>query len=403
MTGGTPRRVSELDALRGLMLLWITATHLPTPVSTYVNQPFGFFAGTEGFIFLSALFTGLIYFRIAEREGWRSMCRRLWARAGRLYGYHLLLLLVAFGIGAPLAARGNRPAFHNLLDFYYAVGRTRAYLDAALLLYRPPLLDILPIYIIFLALTPLAIWMGSRLGWRCAFAGGFTVWVLAQLGLRSFAHDLLTAELGLQVPLNEMGAFDLSAWQLWWLIGLWLGVRWAREDLHLEAWAKRLALPAALISGSLLVVRYAQLEGLIALGKSAWLLDKWNLGPGRIVDFAAVAALTIRFRSALKPLAMRPLVMLGSASLEVFCVHLLCVFSALIILRDRPVIRGWAAGALILASWSAMLLTAALVIRAKRVRAPTTGARGAERCRRPDVSQRPRSGNASSNVRVTEP
>src|ERR1700694_5256596 len=200
-------RVSELAARPGLVLLLITGTHLPTALSTYVNQPFGFFAGTEGFIFLSALFTGLIYFRIAERQGWGSMCRRLWARAGRLYGYHLALLVVAFAVGAPLAARGNRAAVHNLLDFYYAAGHTRAYLDAALLLYRPPLLDILPIYIIFLALTPVALMMGSRLRWRYVFAGGVTLWLLAQIGLRGFAYRLLTRDLGLQVPLNEMGAF----------------------------------------------------------------------------------------------------------------------------------------------------------------------------------------------------
>ena len=83
-------------------------------------------------------------------------------------------------------------------------------------------------------------------------------------------------------------------------------------------------------------------------------------------DFAAVGALVVRFRSALKPLAIPPLVMLGRASLEVFCVHLLCVFAALTIMGDRPVIRGWAAISLVLASWSAMLLTAALVARAKR-------------------------------------
>ncbi len=327
-----PQRVSELDALRGLMLLWITATHLPTPLSAYVNQPFGFFAGTEGFIFLSALFTGRIYFRIAEREGWGAMCRRLWARAGRLYCYQLLLLVVAFAIGARLATRGNRPAVHNLLDFYFAAGRARAYLDAALLIYRPPLLDILPIYIIFLALTPFALILGSRLGWRYAFAGGVTLWLLAQVGLRSFAHGVLTRDFGLQVPLNEMGAFDLWAWQLWWLSGLWIGVRWARDDLRLEAWASRIVIPAAIVSSFFLVL------------------------------------LVVRFRSALKPLAIPPLVMLGRASLEVFCVHLLCVFAALTIMGDRPVIRGWAASTLIVASWSALLLTAALVARAKRGR-----------------------------------
>jgi hypothetical protein len=350
--------------------------HAPPHAPEHLGQPaVRLLRRTEGFIFLSALFTGLISSRIAERKGLGSMCRRLWARAGRLYGYHLLLLIIAFAIGAPLAARGNRPALHNLLDFYYAAGRTRAYLDAALLLYRPPLLDILPIYIIFLALSPFALLMGIRLRWTYAFAGGITLWLLAQTGLRSFAYRFEMGHLGLQVPLNQMGAFDLWAWQLWWLIGLWLGVRWARGDLHLEGWARRFAVPAAIVSGSFLLMRYAQLEGFFAFEKSAWLLDKWSLGPGRIVDFAAVAALTIRFRSLLRPLAFSPLVMLGRASLEVFCVHLLCVFSALIILGDRPLIRGWAGIALVLGSWSAMLLTAAGVDRAKSRRAPGGGPR----------------------------
>src|SRR5580700_1050477 len=79
-----PHRIEELDALRGLMLVWITCTHLPTILSTYVNQPFGFFAATEGFIFLSALFTGRIYFRIAERDGYSAMWRKLGMRTGKL-------------------------------------------------------------------------------------------------------------------------------------------------------------------------------------------------------------------------------------------------------------------------------------------------------------------------------
>src|ERR1700692_2951909 len=128
-------RIEELDALRGLMLLWITGTHLPTILSTYVNQPFGYFAATEGFIFLSALFTGRIYFQIAERESYRAMCDKLLMRAGRLYCYQFLLLAFAFLIEAPLAAHGNRPAVHNLLDFYFSAGRIHAFTDAALMIY----------------------------------------------------------------------------------------------------------------------------------------------------------------------------------------------------------------------------------------------------------------------------
>ena len=355
--GLMPQRIEELDALRGLMLVWITCTHLPTILSTYVNQPLGFFAATEGFIFLSALFTGRIYFRIAERDGYGVMWRKLGTRTGKLYCYQLLLLAFAFVIEAPIAARGNTPAVHNLLDFYFAVGRTRAFIDAALMLYRPPLLDILPIYIVLLALTPIALIVGKRFGWKYALAGGFTLWLFAQFGFRSFVYHVQGRAFGLQIPLNEMGAFDLWAWQLWWLVGLWLGVRWAKGNLRL-GWVKHMAAPAAIIAALFLLLRYAQVAGIVTFGKSGLLLDKWDFGVGRMIDFTAVAVLAIRFRSTLSSLAIRPLVMLGQASLPVFCVHLLCVFFALTIMGNDPILSGWKAILIILASLLALLLTA---------------------------------------------
>jgi hypothetical protein len=352
-----PHRIEELDALRGLMLVWIACTHLPTILSTYVNQPFGFVAATEGFIFLSALFTGRIYFGIAERDGYGAMWRKLWLRTGKLYCYQLLLLGFAFVIEAPIAAHGNKPAVHNLLDFYFAAGRTRAFIDAALMVYRPPLLDILPIYIILLALTPFAIVLGARFGWKYVLTGGFTLWLLAQFGFRTFAYHLMTRFFGLQIPLNQMGAFNLWAWQLWWLVGLWLGVRWAKDDLRLD-WVKQTAIPAAIVVAFFLGLRYAQLAGVITFGKFGLLFDKWDFGICRMIDSAAIAVLAIRFQSILKPFAIRPLVMLGQASLPVFCVHLLCVFCALTIMGNDPILHGWKAIVVILASLSILLLTA---------------------------------------------
>lgn len=76
-----------------------------------------------------------------------------------------------------------------------------------------------------------------------------------------------------------------------------------------------------------------------------------------MIDFTAVAVLAIRFRSVLRPLAISPLVMLGQASLPVFCVHLLCVFFALTIMKNDPILAGWKAIAIILASLSALLVT----------------------------------------------
>ncbi len=340
------------------MLVWITGTHLPTALSKYVNQPLGYFAATEGFIFISALFTGLIYFRVIEREGFAPMWRKLWERAGRLYGYQLLLLGLAFLIAAPIAAHGNRPAVHNLLNFYFSAGRARAFIDAAAMIYRPPLLDILPIYIIFIALSPLFLMLGSRFGWKYVLAGSFTVWLFAQFGFQSFAYHVQARVFGLQIPLNEMGAFDLWAWQFWWVVGLGCGVLWAKDDFRLVEWAERMTIPAAIIATCFLLLRYADFGGLLTFGRSVVLLDKWNFGAGRIIDFAAVAALAIRCRVFLRPLAVPPLVMLGQASLPVFCVHLLCVFFALTVMGNNPVIQGWQGIVAILASLSALLLTA---------------------------------------------
>jgi peptidoglycan/LPS O-acetylase OafA/YrhL len=92
--------------------------------------------------------------------------------------------------------------------------------------------------------------------------------------------------------------------------------------------------------------------------KLDWLLNKWSFGAGRIIDFSAVAIVAVRLRSFLRPLSIRPLVMLGQASLPVFCVHLLCVFAALTILGEHSILDGWLAAAVVGASLSALLLTA---------------------------------------------
>jgi hypothetical protein len=252
---------------------------------------------------------------------------------------------------------------HNLLNYYFVAGHSRAFLHAAVMIYRPPLLDILPIYIIFLALTPFAVLVGSRLGWRYAFAGSGIFWLLAQFGFQNVAYLMLTRAFHLQIPLSEMGAFNLWAWQLWWLVGLWLGVRWAKQDLPLESWAKKLTIPALGVVLLFVVLRYLQLVSNLDFGGFAPLFDKWNFGIVRIFDFTAATVLVIRLRSVLKPLAIRPLVMLGQASLPVFCIHLLIVFMALTIMGDKAFITGWQAVALVIASISALMVTANVVTR----------------------------------------
>ena len=347
----------ELDAARGLMLVWITLTHLPTAASAYVNQPFGFISAAEGFIFLSALFTGRIYFRLAQHDGYPAMTRRLWGRTLRLYGYHALLLAFAFLVAVPIASHSDRPGLHNLLDFYFMVGAKQSITEAALLIYRPPLLDILPMYIIFLMFTSAGLLLSRKIGWKPILWTAFALWALAQFGLRDIAYTFLMRFIPIRIPLHEMGSFDLWAWQFLWITGVWLGVRWAQNDLPIESWAKRVVIPAGLIAVACFALRRAIEHGL-QLGASEFLFDKWHLGPVRLLDFTAVAMLLIVSQAVWKPLAVRPLVMLGQSSLQVFCVHLLCCFAGLTLLGNASMLSGWQQVALLSGTFAAMLATA---------------------------------------------
>jgi hypothetical protein len=363
----------ELDAARGLMLVWITLTHLPTAASAYVNQPFGFVSAAEGFIFLSALFSGRIYFRLAEHDGYKAMTLKLWSRTLRLYVYHALLLAFAFLVAVPIASRGNRPGLHNLLDFYFMAGPKRSVIEAFLLIYRPPLLDILPMYIIFLIFTSGALLLARRIGWKPILWTGFALWALAQFGLRVDAYTVAAKIIPAHIPLNEMGSFDLWAWQFLWIAGVWLGVRWAQNSLPIEKWAKRAVIPAALIAVACFVVRRAIEHGL-RLGPTEFLFDKWHLGPLRLVDFTAVAVLLIVTQRIWKPLAVGPLVLMGQSSLQVFCVHLLCCFAGLTLLGNASMLSGWRQAALLSGTLAAMLLTAKIFAKseAKIERKPKT-------------------------------
>jgi hypothetical protein len=341
------KRSAELDAARGMMLVWMVLVHLPTVLSNRVNQPFGYVSSSEGFIFLSAFLTGRIYFRIFERDGAAAMNRKLVLRAVRLYVFHILLLLFAFVAVSRYALRG-RPALHNMLDFYFLAGVERAVRDGLLLIYRPPLLDIIPLYVGFCLLTPLLIWFGSRISWRLVLGGSGAIWLAAQFGFRTALYHWVVAATPLRVPLNEMGAFNPWAWQFLWVLGMYFGVRWAKDELPVTKWAQRFWIPAACVALALFALRYSEVYGL-NLGSYSVLFDKWNLATVRLIDFPAVILIVLRFHAVLRRIALqrflepisRSLITLGQASLQVFCAHFFFCFIALGLVGNAALLPGW--------------------------------------------------------------
>lgn len=358
-------RKPEFDALRGLFLIWMTLTHLPTRLSDLVNQPFGFISSAEGFVFLSALLVGRVYMRQAlENTG--QLRTRLWKRALRVYAYHVTLLLLAFTFAAAFAVYRHHAALEHLLDFYIA-HPVVAIIGSLLLIYCPPLLDILPIYVIFLLASPLAFWIAVKRSWRPVIIGSTVIWLLAQFGLRAFVQHYVVTITHLPIPLQQWGAFNLFAWQWIWIMGMWMGARSVEGELPLHSLPKWTPWLAGAVCIFFLGVRHAWWGARWTQENLGLLLDKWQLGPLRVLNIIAFVCVLYSLRGAVRWLISRePFITLGSASIEVFCAHLVFVFVGLALLYGEiPQLHGIYALSLLIVTFIGLLYIAQRQVRRK--------------------------------------
>jgi hypothetical protein len=360
------RRMPELDALRGLFLVWMTFTHMPTRFSDYVNQPFGFVSSAEGFVFLSALLVSRVYLQDA-REDETGLRVKLWRRTLKIYSYHLLMLAFAFTAAAALAARTHRPALYNLLNFYLA-HRVVAIIGSVLLIYCPPLLDILPMYVIFLFLTPMVLTAAVRYGWRSVLAVSGLFWVGAQFGLRELVHHAVVSVTHLQIPLQETGAFNLFAWQGVWVIGLWLGARSVEGEMPLARVPGYVVALCGAVCTFFFEVRHGWLGRHLTQETLGIELDKWHIGPMRLINLAAALVVCYWLRRYLVRLVARePFLTLGKASLQVFCAHVIFVFAGLALLYgDIPQLHGFRAYGMLVLTFTGLFLVAAREVRLRK-------------------------------------
>lgn len=360
-------RRPELDALRGLFLVWMTLTHLPTRFSDFVDQPIGFVTSAEGFVFLSALLVGRLYMRESVQDESRVR-KRLWKRSLKIYGYHLLLLSFAFTVAAAFAVHTHKAALTNLLDFYLAHPGV-AILGSVLLLYCPPLLDILPMYVTFLFFTPLLLSASWRYGWRKVLAASGLVWVLAQFGLRDLAHNAIVQVTHLRIPLQETGAFNLFAWQAVWIGGLWLGAQSAVGVVPLRKIPGWGAAVAGAVCLFFVGVRHSWLGPHWTQQVLGMWLDKWQIGPLRVLNLLAFMVVFYWLRKyVLRAVAVEPLLTLGKASLQVYCAHLFFVFAGLALLYGEvEQLQGTTAIALVVTTFAVLMLVALNEARKRRL------------------------------------
>jgi len=327
----------ELDALRGLMLVLMTSTHLPTWFSIPAGQPFGFVSAAEGFVFLSAYMAGLVYTQRAVRDGIPAMRRAFLRRALVIYACQAACLLFLFTVIAALGMKFPQPAANNLMSFYLHAPLTGLW-TGLLMIYNPPLLDILPVYIVFMLASP---WILSHVlqgGWKTVIWASIALWGAAQFGLSRVLYDGLVAATGLPVPFRETGSFETFAWQLLWVLGLCLGAYHARvpsdRRVVFQPWLVKAAVGIAIV-----FFVWRHMTGLEPFAQgdplNLW-FDKWHVGPLRLLDFLALVVVLLHCGGWLTRHLprMRLLETLGAASLPVFCAHLVIVLVALAVVGE---------------------------------------------------------------------
>ena len=313
----------RLDALRGYFLLLMAAEHVPTPVSHFVQDPLGFNGAAEGFIFLSACLAGLVYGKTFLQSGPQAMMSRIWKRTRWIYFIHLSVLLLTLLIAWPLAGR-LVPLANHFHDFL--LQPLPNLLLTPLLLNQPPLFDILPLYIIFLGLTPFLLLFARRYGWGIMLTISGMIWISVQLKLEPrFISDAFHS--------FSVGPFNLVAWQFLWACGVVIGEASVRHKLVKKQFRVGLAIPALIVVLWGFLIRHG-------IWPQTWWnsdlflwMDKWKLGPLRLLDFAGWVVLMLAWNPHPSPHIMAVPALLGRHSLAVFAIHLPLVIAATTVIQ----------------------------------------------------------------------
>jgi len=317
MKSGTRSRDMRLDAMRGLLLIIMAGVHVPTPVSHLLQEPFGFMSEAEGFIFLSACLAGFAYGNTYRQADWPAMSRRVWNRTGKIYFIHLIVVVPVVLMAWMFAAQMT-PLANHFHDFLLHPWGSLALIP--LLLHQPPLFDILPLYVIFLGATPWLLAIARRQGWGIVLGFSALGWLAAQFNLS--AH--LIGDPCRFLPLR-WGYFSLPAWQLVWVSGLAFGETSLRRPLLTGQWRSGVAAVCA----SIVLAGLLAQHGFLSINPDwfRW-MDKWTLGPLRLLNFAAWIGLLLAWNPRVPARPLAPLALLGRHSLAVFAFHLPLVIAA---------------------------------------------------------------------------
>lgn len=307
----------RLDTLRGLLLVLMTMNHFASfsPGNWWgwhvTWQPLGYVSAAEGFVFVS----GLTFARASARYGGRSelVWHKAYTRAFLLYCYHVMMILgvaAVFWLMPPYRtvwAEWFSPSHETLIASLSAM---------VLLLHQPQYFDILPMYVLFMLISPLVLTLLSRCQRGVVLIASVAVWLLGQV------IDPCALATALLFPSHHSGYFNVLSWQLVYVLGLFLGSDAGRQmaaTLLNRTWLRRLICLCALL---LFLSRHAVILPEVVDG-----IDRSSLQWGRLVNVLLLTALGGMVFPKIPPRMCVPwLAFLGQHSLPVFAFQVVAFY-----------------------------------------------------------------------------
>ena len=191
VTAAAAARDPRLDFFRGLGMFIILVAHIPyNGWANWIPARFGFSDATEIFVFCSGMASAIAFGGAFVRKGWLMGTARVLFRCWQVYWAHICLF---FAVAMMMAALDHSGAFEKSyiddlnLRFFFDDPITQI-IGMFTLTYVPNYFDILPMYLVVLAMMPLVMAL-ARISFGAAAAFCIVVWLAANVGSLSLPAE----------------------------------------------------------------------------------------------------------------------------------------------------------------------------------------------------------------------
>jgi hypothetical protein len=326
-------RELRLDLFRGLALWLIFIDHLPPSLLTWFTiRNYGFSDATEIFIFISGYTAAFVYGRAMLEQGMLVATARVLRRAWQIYVAHVFLFAIFLAEISYVASHFENPLYSEemgIMDFLKQPDVT--IVQALLLRFRPVNMDVLPLYIVLMLALPAIL---ALMRWK----PDVTLALSALLYAVTWEFDLSFSS----YP-NGVWAFNPMAWQLLFVFGAWCALGGAQRmsrilSSRITIWVCVIYLIASFYVT--LTWYVPQMNHWLPRRLEQWMypIDKTDLDVLRFAHFLALAALTVYFLPkdwpGLKSPSLKPLILCGQHSLEIFCLGVFLAFAGHFVLAE---------------------------------------------------------------------